>query len=93
MNTITSNIAKRMNDNINYGVESLSEGSLTPRWFYMMLESILEAEGITFENETAEAFFTQAVIKQMDKKAYRVVFPVMGMDSNGNYTKESNKWA
>jgi len=93
MKNSTLNIANRMTDNINHGVEVLGLDLLTPSWFNTMLECVLECEGITFENYNAEAFFTQAVIKQINKDAYSIVFPTMGMDENGNYTKDSTKWA
>lgn len=93
MTNPTTNIASTMTSIINHDIEVLGSDLLTPSWFYTILDCVLEREGVTFENAKAEAFFKQAVIKQIDENAYNVVFPKMGMDVNGNYTSDSSKWA
>jgi hypothetical protein len=93
MKNSTLNIANKMTDQINQDVEVLGLDLLTPSWFNTMIECIIEMEGITFENDQAETFFTRAVVKQIDKKAYRLIFPKMGMDENGEHTSDSTKWA
>jgi len=91
MTNATQIIATKMEGNIAYATELGI--NTTPQWFRTILECSIESEGITFENANAEAFFTQAVIKQIYKEAYRIVYPQMGMDVNGNYTTDSTKWA
>tara|TARA_R110002020_G_scaffold329431_1_gene545256 strand:+ start:1243 stop:1524 length:282 start_codon:yes stop_codon:yes gene_type:complete len=93
MKKSTLNIANKMTAQINHDVEVLGLDLLTPSWFYTMIECIIEVEGITFENDQAETFFTHAVVKQIDKKAYNLIFPPIGMDENGEYTSDSTKWA
>ena len=91
MTNATKTIATKMEGNIAYAYELGIDTNIN--WFNTILECSIESEGITFENANAQAFFIQAVIKQIDKNAYYTVFPKIGMDERGNYTTDLNKWA
>ena len=84
-------IAKRMGENFSHAAELGIK--TTPNWFNDILEVTIESQSITFENANAKSFLIQAVIKQIDKEVYYSIFPEIRMDINGNYTKDSTKWA
>ena len=89
----TELVANRLAEQINFDVETLGAENLTPEWFNKMLDVVIESFNISFESATAEGFFKSAVSRTMNREAYRIVFPEMGMDENGNYTTNSNLWA
>ena len=70
----------------------LGSDLLTPEWFNSMLDIKIDNAGVSFENVTAENFFKRAVVKAVDSSAYNLVFPVMQMDENGNYTTNPEAW-
>ena len=84
-------VANQMNGHINSDI--LTADLMGPKWFNDMLEVVIESNGYSFENSTAEAFFNKAVRKAMSPAAYQVVFPLLQMDENGAYTSDSSKWA
>jgi len=89
----TKLVGEMMAKQINADLEILGSKNLTPDWFNKMMDVIIESFNISFENATAANFFKRCVIKVMDRKAYEVVFTPVGMDENGNYTKDQSKWA
>ena len=91
-NTITK-VAKIMNDQIKADIDVLGVELMDTEWFNKMTDVIIEVEGISFENDSAEFFFKTAFIKEMDSKMYEIIFPATGMDQNGNYTADKSKWA
>ncbi len=84
----TSLIAKRMSRQI---IAEQDSGQMSIERFNQLID--LRVNKFSFENETARSFFTMAIIKQIDRVSYYSVFPKMGMDKNGEYTSDSNKWA
>jgi len=56
----------------------------------------LELSFISFSNENAKSMFKTVVLKTVannHKTSYRIVYPAMGMDQNGNWTRDQSKWA
>ena len=89
----TELVGEMMTNQINFDIELLGADNLTPNWFDKMLNVLIESVNISFENSTSEGLFKTAVSITMNRKAYQVVFPKVGMDENGNYTTNPNLWA
>lgn len=95
MKNLTQDIAtvsSQMTSQINADADLLGADLLTPSWFYMMLDVVLESNNISFENDNAKSFFASVAIKGIKKEAYRIVFPLSQMDENGNYITDESKW-
>lgn len=83
-------VAKAMTNQIN--ADKALGVDLTSSWYSFMLDCIIESEDISFENDTAEIHFKMFVSKKVERKALDIIFPVMQMDANGNYTTNPVKW-
>ena len=92
LNQDIATVSSQMTSQINADVDLLGADLLTPSWFIMMLDVVLDSNNISFENDNAKSFFNSAAIKGIEKDAYRIVFPLSKMDENGNYTADESKW-
>ena len=88
----TSKLANRIQESILDGVKVLGTELMDAKWFYKMIDAILECDNITFENQKAKSYFVNVAISKINKKFYNVVFPKVYMDIKGNYTKDSSQW-
>ena len=88
----TNKLAFDIQEGILNGVKVLGTELMDAKWFYMLIDAILEHDKITFENQKAKSYFVNVAISKINKKFYNVIFPDIYMDSKGKYTKNYTKW-
>jgi len=74
---ITNQVVEQILSSIAQGIE------VKPELYEMILETVIEIEGITFENRKAQFFFTEAVTRSLSKDLYYSVFPKAHTNANG----------
>lgn len=74
---ITNQVIEQINSSIEMGIE------VKPELYEMILETVIECEGITFENGKAQFFFTEAVTRSLPKNVFYSIFPKAHTNANG----------
>ena len=83
-------IEERMNDILSGGDE------LTASKYKIYVDLTCQDKGLEFENASAKFNFETLVMyktKELMPKFYDIIHPPVYMDSRGNYTTDSSKWA
>ena len=79
-----------MNDILSAGDE------LTASKYKIYVDLTCQDKGLEFENASAKFNFETLVMyktKELMPKFYDIIYPPVYMDSRGNYTTDSSKWA